>query len=171
MRTFAERGLRSLPSRIMGRDHLENMHFPHAVALWRPSRLETLASSAEPNSGVLLADSGYRLATIYQACFYNSTPETNEASVLGRTRVNNLFTLDVFLFPEGTELGDQWVLYLLTPGDNAHRLYICQGAPQSVQPGPLHPMGGQRALVARVQTTASNLPPGIELRVLNDLGG
>ena len=162
MRTFAARGYRPLPSRILGKGHLEALHFPHACALWKPTRLETL-KSGNVNDGVLLADRGYELATARQSCFYNSTPETDEATVAGRTRVNNLFTLDVFLFPQGAELGDQWVLYMLTEGDNEHRLFVLQGAPQSVQPGPLHLIGGQRALVARIATAPSVLPPGVDL--------
>lgn len=162
MRTLASRGYRALPSRVLGKSQREALHFPHACALWKPTRLETL-KNGNVNDGVLMADRGYELATARQACFYNATPENNEATVLGRTRVNNLFTLDVFLFPEGVNLDDQWVLYLLTEGDNQHRLFVLQGAPQSVQPGPLHSIGGQRALVARIATIPGALPPGINL--------
>lgn len=161
MERLQDRGYRLPSSRILG-TVLQDLHFPHACALWKPTKLETLKNGAV-NDGVLLADTGYELVSKRQSCFYNATPETNEATVLGRTRVNNLFTLDVFLFPEGVVLGDQWVLCLLTPGDNYGRLYVFQGAPQSVQPGALHHMGGQRALVARVQTHPSNYPPGIRL--------
>lgn len=165
MRTLAQRGYRLPPTRHANKGLFEDLQFPHSVALWKPSKLETL-KNGDVFDGTLLADVGYDLATKSQRCFYNATPETNEAEVLGRTRVNNLFTLDVFLFPEGAILGDGWVIYLLTPGDNWHRLYVCQGSPQSVQPGPLHHMGGQRALVARVQNHPSNLPPGIDLEAL-----
>lgn len=166
MRLIFDRKMRPMPSRLLSRANLETLQFPHEVALWKPSKMETLKNGSVYD-GTLLADVGFELATKKQSCFYNATPETNEATVLGRTRVNNLFTLDVFLFPEGAILGDGWVLYLLTPGDNQHRLYVCQGSPQSVQPGPLHSMGGQRALVARVQVHPSNLPPGIDLEALS----
>lgn len=161
-KTFAQRDFRLPSSRVFGKRQREALHFPHAVALWKPKRLSALRAPVD-NAGLLIADLEYELATPYQKCFYNSTPETNEAEILGRTRVNNLFTLDVFLFPEGAQVGDTWILYLLTPGDNHHRLYVSQGSPQSVQPGPFHAMGGQRALVARIQTHPSNLPPGVDL--------
>lgn len=162
-----DRGFKIPPSRLLA-PLLEEVHFPHVCALWKPGPLETLADGTV-NSGVLLADTGYTFVTAAQRCFYNATPETEEATVLGRTRVNNLFTLDVFLFPEGVELGDKWILYHRTPGDNEGRLFSFAGAPQSVQPGALHHMGGQKAMVARIQTSANNLPPGVDLGVLDIL--
>lgn len=167
MNTLLQNGLRLPTTRIL-QDVLIELHFPHVVAIWKPAALETLGDGSV-NSGLLVADTGYEFVSAAQRCFYNATPEYSEAEVMGRTRVNNIFTLDVFLFPEGVELADKWIIYNRTPGDNEDRLFVLAGAPQSVQPGALHHMGGQRALVARIQTTANNLPPGVDLSVLGIL--
>jgi hypothetical protein len=92
-------------------------------------------------------------------CFYNATPETNQAEVVGRTQSDNIFTMDKFILPMGADVDDTWTLGFLTPGDNYLNLYAIQGAPQSVNPGPLHPIGG-RLVMGKLLPLP---PPGVRI--------
>lgn len=157
MNTFKSRGLRSLPSRIMGRKQLEALHYPHLCGLWAPGTLERLPSGVSP-SRIKAAD-GLNVFVGVFACFYNATPETNQAEVMGRTQADNIFTMDRFILPMGAEVDDTWTLAFLTPGDNYLNLYAIQGAPQSVNPGPLHAIGG-RLVMGKLLPLP---PPGVRI--------
>lgn len=157
MNTFKSRGFRALPSRIMGRRQLEALHFPHLCALWTQGVLEKLPSGVNP-SRLKASDTGNVFVGVF-ACFYNATPETNQAEVMGRTQADNIFTMDKFILPSGVDVDDMWTLAFLTPGDNYLNLYALQGAPQSVNPGPFHPIGGRLVLGKLLPLP----PPGVRI--------
>lgn len=160
MRLTKRAGYRLSSSRVLS-PVLHEMHFPHRCALWSPNPVSTLRAPEE-NAGDLLADVSHDFVASDVPCFYNATPETNEATVLGRSPSNNIFVLDVFLFPEGMVIDDQWVICLLTPGDNYKALFMAQGSPLSVQPGALHYISSQKVLAMR-QPAQNALPPGVDL--------
>ena len=125
-------------------------------------------------TGLQVADGKYVLATpegregnpeaaIY-SCFFSPTPETDEALVMGRTKVANIFTLDKIVFPSGIEIKDTWALIVLVPGDNFGNIYVVQGNAQSANPMPFWPAGatGQLVYMKRTPTPV----PGMDLSIL-----
>lgn len=164
MRTFASRIFKPLPSRILGRMHLEALHYPHLCGLWAPDSLERLPSGVSP-SRIKAADGQSVFVGVF-SCFYNATPETNQAEVIGRTQADNIFTMDRFILPMGADVDDTWTLAFLTPGDNYLNLYSIQGAPQSVNPGPFHPIGG-RLVMGKLLPLA---PSGVRIQDAIDAG-
>lgn len=170
--SFVSRGL-ALPSSRLG-GQAAARHFPHKCQVWKPERVKMLDDAERNPTGLAVADGKYALATpegregrpeaaIYP-CFFSPTPETDEALVMGRTKVVNIFTLDKCVFPSGVTIKDAWALIVLVPGDNFGNIYVVQGNPQSGNPMPFWPAGttGQLVYMKRSPTKL----PGMNLNIL-----
>ncbi|MBC8138140.1 MAG: hypothetical protein H8F28_19850, partial [Fibrella sp.] len=131
--------LRIPKSRVIG-SLVSRLHFPHRCDLWRKCPVTTGVDKELRDTSL------YELVDAGVWCLFDAQPETNETTVMGRTKSDNLFTMDVFLFPEGVELLDTYVIVFRTPGENADKTFVIQGNPQAGNRHPFHPVTTQRVL-------------------------
>lgn len=150
IKDIPRRGSGGLPSsRLLGRMRLEEIHYPHLVQLWKPERIKVIADAERNPTGLAVADGKYIQVSEATPCMCISTPETEQPLIMGRTKYDNLFTLDKFLFPSGVEIRDAWTFIVLTPGDNQGDINIVQGNPQSSSATPGHTVGVQLVYAKR----------------------
>jgi hypothetical protein len=165
-----------VPTRMLGRARWTSIHFPHLCQLWKPVDGEALEGIDRNPTGLSVRDRRYVLATpegregdpaaaVYPCCWV-ATPETDPGAVMGRTKDDNIFTLDKFLFPSGIPIRDSWAILFLTPGDNYGEVQIVQGNPQSENTLPFV-LGGTSGQLVYVKQTPTP-PTGMTLDFLSE---
>ena len=129
--------------------------YKYTVDIWRQS------STPGVNSGVVSDFGHYPVSLISSdvACYFDSTPETDQPTAVGRNKQVNIFTLDIFHFETSVDIADTDYL-------------IMKAAPASPDANPLIGMwwavqGGTRthsyrANMQEVYAKRSEIPAGAE---------
>jgi hypothetical protein len=101
--------------------------FPHLCDIWKLVPL-----THDPTTKILTnATQVYALVVQGQICRHDPTPEEDKPSDFGRTKDIGLFTMDQFIFPSGVDIGDNYAIVFMTPGDNFQKVWKTQGNAQS----------------------------------------
>lgn len=134
-------------------DEIDKMLFPHVCDIYKPAPV-SIGVDKE------LSDLVYEVSVLGQKCLLDVLPETDSPTEFGRSKVDNMFTLDVFNFPSGVDVRDTYFIVFKHPGDNYNGFWIVQGNTQSMNYDPLRPVTQQKIIAVQTETAPVGVTVG-----------